>query len=286
MKTSVSIVIPVFNEAESIGSVVASLRSALDTSGVEYEILCVNDCSTDKTAERLAGVEGARVITHARNRGYGASIKTGMKHAVHEIIATLDADGQHRPEDLVRAIRTFVERGDDLVIGARAGWEDIGKRFLGKRILRLIGRGLFQGGEVDFNSGLRVFTRNVALKYQGLCSNRFSFSTSSTYAFIANGHQVSSIEITVLRRTTGESRVRISDGFRTLWRMLGIAMAFRPCRVLMPLVVLQFLAFAGMLAHDLWFNNIGDGTVILFTTLLNLLILMLLAEQIAGLRRS
>lgn len=286
MKTGVSIVIPVFNEAESIGPVVASLRAGLDAAGFAYEIICVNDCSTDDTSKRLAGVADIRVVTHARNRGYGASIKTGMKHAAHDIVATLDADGQHRPEDLIRAIRAYVERGDDMVIGARAGWEDVGKRFLGKRILRWIGRGLFQGGEVDFNSGLRVFTRSVALKYQGLCSNRFSFSTSSTYAFIANGLQVSSVEINVLRRTTGESRVRVSDGFRTLWRMLGIAMAFRPCRILFPLVVLQFIAFAGLLAHDLWVNNIGDSTVILFTTLVNLLILMLLAEQIAGLRRS
>ncbi|HDK37401.1 MAG TPA: glycosyltransferase family 2 protein, partial [Thiolapillus brandeum] len=124
-----SIILPAYNEAGVVGSVITGLQ----TSFPEAEILVVDDCSTDATAKEASDA-GARVISHKYNMGNGAAIKTGTRHAKGDVLVFMDADGQHSAKD-VQLLMDKIDEGYDLVIGARDAGSQANKR-------RLIGNGL------------------------------------------------------------------------------------------------------------------------------------------------
>ncbi len=115
---SVSVVIPAFQESAAIGAVIKRIMNVVSKLGCDYEVIVIDDGSSDGTGE-IARKAGARVITHPYNKGYGASLKTGIRFASNRTVVLLDADGQHDPEDIRRLV---AERGTfDMVVGSRKG---------------------------------------------------------------------------------------------------------------------------------------------------------------------
>ncbi|NIN68034.1 MAG: glycosyltransferase, partial [Anaerolineae bacterium] len=114
-----SIVIPAYNEEQGIESTLIQLKAVMNQQDVEYEIIVVDDGSTDRTADLVRQHQGVRLLVrHHTNRGYGAAIKTGIRQADHEWIAIIDADGTYPPE----AIPSLVAETDryDMIVGARS----------------------------------------------------------------------------------------------------------------------------------------------------------------------
>ena len=165
---AVSIVIPVRNEAENISPLVAEIASALDGRW-NYEIIYVNDGSTDATADRLAAVMkqrgNLREIRHAISAGQSAAVRSGVRAARGAIVATLDGDGQNNPvflPDLIVAI----ERGGDrtgLAAGQRVGRKDTGFKKIQSRIANRVRSAILQDGTRDTGCGLKAFRREVFL---------------------------------------------------------------------------------------------------------------------------
>ena len=120
--TGLSIIVPAYNEAESIGPVLDSIRHTMEGAGLDYELLVVDDGSLDETAN-VAEAGGHRVLRHSENRGYGAALKTGIRHATYDLIAITDADGTYPNERLPELVRLAVEDEYDMVVGARTGRE-------------------------------------------------------------------------------------------------------------------------------------------------------------------
>src|SRR5262249_21400669 len=151
-----SIVIPAFNEAATVRETVDGLAAAHPGA----EIIVVDDGSTDSTVAALDG-SGARVVRHGRNRGYGASLKTGIRNAAHDVVVFCDADGQHDPKDVGRVVAEM--DGADMVIGRRQKvmhstlW-----RMPGKWVLGLLANYLSRTKIPDLNSGLRAVRKDVA----------------------------------------------------------------------------------------------------------------------------
>ena len=143
MHLEFSVVIPAFREEGAIGDVVRGLAEVLPRTSTSFEILVIDDGSDDRTAER-ARAAGARVITHPYNKGYGASLKTGIRAAKGHTVVFMDADGQHRSEDLARLLSN--RERYDMVVGQRKGtagsplWRKPGKRVLTWVVNRLAGR--------------------------------------------------------------------------------------------------------------------------------------------------
>src|SRR5512143_1870743 len=111
----VSVVIPAYNEAETIRGVVGQVREALDASGLMYEIIVVDDGSTDGTASTLAGAK-VTLATHPENRGYGASLKTGIRAARGDVIVITDADGTYPISAIPGLVRLLEDEGYDMVV--------------------------------------------------------------------------------------------------------------------------------------------------------------------------
>lgn len=238
----VSVIIPAYNEADSIEKVVNDLKQALNGSGFEYEIIVVNDGSTDNTKE-TAEKCGIKVLSHPANGGYGRSIMDGMEAAKHEYIAMTDADNSYPAEELKKLLKYIDEF--DLVIGARKGKEFWGSII--KHPARLFFLWLAEftvGGRIpDVNSGLRIFKRSSFKKLSAplLCPG-FSFSTTMTLSFMLTGLFVKFVPIEYLSRS-GHSKVRyFRDTLRTLQALAEIITYYNPLKIGLLMSFLPFSA--------------------------------------------
>ena len=281
MTRELSIIIPAFNEAKSIGGVLQELLE----SGIQGDIIVVDDGSTDETAE-IAEAAGVQVIRNEYNMGYGAAVKTGIRRCHSEYIALFDADGQHKADDLKELLKF---RNDyDMVVGERT--ESRNNPFIrgpAKKLLQFVANNLSGRKIPDLNSGLRVIKRKEVVKVLNILPNTFSLTTTLTIAFHKMGHLVKYVPITTYKRI-GKSTVSIPlDGTRTLLLIVRIVSLFSPLRFFLPLSVFLFLLFCISLCFDLINNfNISEGT--LFFGLSSLLIFSfgILADQISHIRRE
>jgi len=278
-----TIVMPVFNEEENILKSLDELNSFLNTNDFVYEILCIDDKSIDMSGELLDGIDGIRVIHHKKNRGYGGALKTGIKNAKYDTIVIMDSDGQHKPEDIPKLLLAY-DGEDSMVIGQRKIYQTKYNRILGKILLHKIANFIFKEEILDINSGFRVFSKKIANRYVHLCSERFSFSTSITIAYISEGLNIINIPIEVQKRAGGESRVNFKTGFRTILKILELGMIFRPLRVVLPLSIIFGVLGLGSFCVDLYNINLTNTTVFLLSNSVILFISALLAEQINNIR--
>ncbi len=230
---TISIVIPAHNEEGAIGDVLARLRQ--ETLPGVIEIIVVDDGSTDRTGE-IAEQAGVRVLRHPHNRGYGAALKTGIKQASGDYILTMDADGQHRLQDVAKLCAAVgLAHSPDCVIGNRTQllhsplW-----RMPGKWMLTRMARILTQRKIPDLNSGLRIVRTEVLRRYIHLCPAGYSFSTTITMALLSRGYAVDFVPIEVERRV-GKSLVNVSAGFQTILLVLRLATLFNPLRLFLPM---------------------------------------------------
>ncbi len=223
-----SIVIPAYNEEAGIGRTLEELQQACP----EAEIIVVNDGSTDHTASIAEAIDGITVISHARNRGYGAAIKTAVRASRRPCIAWYDADGQHRPSDLVAVAEPVLAGVKDVVIGMRGSDSAVQRdRAVGKWVLRRVAQFISREQLPDLNSGLRCFRRSVLERYLHLLPDGFSASTTSTLLVIKRGYRLGYAPIVVKARV-GKSTVRIvSDGMRTLQLIVRIIVLFEALKV-------------------------------------------------------
>jgi glycosyltransferase involved in cell wall biosynthesis len=275
----VSVLIPAFNEAEGIGAVVTAVAAAAPW----REIIVVDDGSTDGTGE-VATSAGARVVRHPYNKGNGASVKSGVRHATGEYILILDADGQHRPAD---ARRLTDRLGDyDLVVGARSSATQAGSsRRWGNAALNRLASYLTERRIPDLTSGFRAARRAHVLEFLHLLPNGFSTPTTTTLAFIKAGYNVAFEPIDAAARV-GTSKIRFSrDGAKFFLIILRIITIFSPLRIFVPVAAASFTLGT---AYGLWNfatqQKIANGAVILILFAVMVFFVGLISEQISALR--
>lgn len=228
----VSVIIPAYNEEQGICRTLEELQGTLSE---EYEIIVVDDGSRDNTfAEimKIGGVPEVRCIQHRVNKGYGSAIKSGVEAARGDVVVWYDADGQHRPEDLIGCVNTLIENNYDYCIGVRDERSFCDKnRRLGKRILAHLANLMSKAPIDDVNSGLRAFKKSILNKYLSLLPKRFGASTVTTFLMQEIDCVGGSYPI-VVRQRIGTSTVRpFKDGMRTLGLILWIVLQFRPIQV-------------------------------------------------------
>lgn len=279
LPSSISIVIPAFNEARVIADVVGALRRA----AAWHEILVVDDGSSDDTSDR-ASEAGATVVRHPYNKGNGAAVKTGIRRSSGEFVLIVDGDGQHTPEDALRVVEPLGEY--DLVVGARGGHTQAsGARRSGNAVLNRLA-GYLAGRPIpDLTSGLRAARRACLREFLHLLPNGFSTPTTTTLAFIRAGYDVAFVPIAA-RERVGRSKIRLGrDGVKFFLILLRVITIFSPFRVFLPI---SGCAFALGLAYGAWtavvYGKIPNGAVILLMFSVVVFLVGLVSEQISALR--
>jgi dolichol-phosphate mannosyltransferase len=209
---AVSIVVPVRNEAENVAPLIAEIAAALDGCWA-YEIIYVNDGSTDATAERLAAIMAERAtlrqIRHAVSSGQSAAVRSGVRAARGAIVATLDGDGQNNPAFLPNLIAALEQGGDrvGLAAGQRVGRKDTGFKKIQSRIANGVRSAILHDGTRDTGCGLKAFRREVFLSmpyFDGL--HRFLPALMRR-----EGYEIAYVDVTDRPRRSGVSNYGFFD---------------------------------------------------------------------------
>jgi len=240
----VTVVLPCYNEEGHILAEIERITRALDRSDLSYELLVIDDKSTDATLSLVTAAAAAfprvRVLALPRNTGSGTARRLGTELASGAVVVWTDADltypNERIPEFVVR-LREHPEV--DQVVGARDAERGSHKllRVPAKWLIRRLAEALSGASIPDLNSGLRAFRREVSLPYLRLLPSGFSCVTTITLAFLANHHHVEYLPITYAKRA-GRSKFRIlRDAYRYLLQVLRMVMYFEPIKVLMPVAL-------------------------------------------------
>ena len=277
--SSVSVIIPAFNEAESIAAVLGSLRATASW----REVIVVDDGSSDATAER-ARAAGARVITHPYNKGNGAAVKSGIRAASGDYILIMDGDGQHSAADALRLVSYLGEY--DLVVGARSpdGQASAARR-MGNNALNWLASYLTGRPIPDLTSGMRAARFSCLREFLHLLPNGFSTPTTTTLACVKAGYSVRFEPIETKARI-GRSKIRfVSDGATFFLILLKVITVFSPLRIFVPISAAAFSLGA---AYALWTaftqHHITNSSVLLIVLAVVIFLVGLVSEQISTLR--
>jgi glycosyltransferase involved in cell wall biosynthesis len=279
-QTSVSIIIPAYNEAGNIGEIVNRLSGLYP----DAEIIVVNDGSTDETASVARG-SGAIVYSHPYNIGNGAAIKSGIRIASGDILVFMDGDGQHDPKDIEKMLSYFPDY--DMVVGARgkehhASWS----RALGNRIFNCFASYVAKFQVEDLTSGFRAIKAEVARNLLYLLPNTYSYPTTMTLGVLRSGKSVKYVSIRAEARKRGKSNIKLMrDGVRFFMIIVKICALYSPLRIFLPVSALLFCTgfFYYLYTYAVW-GRFTNMSALLFTTSIIVFMMGLVSEQICQMR--
>lgn len=237
----ISAVIPAYNEQDGIGPVVKALAEVLGRTAKKFEIIVVDDGSTDATFEN-ARAAGAVALRHPMNRGYGRSLMTGFAKTRYDWILMIDADGSYPPEEAERLFEHAP--ACDLVVGARQGKNYWGTPLQAWRRSVYLGLAGFVAGEhiPDANSGLRLLRKSAFLRSMPFLCLGYSFTTTMTLSFIQAGRFVRYVPVRFVERT-GRSKVKmVRDVLRTLQIMTQMMIYYNPLKLAVTVSAGLFVA--------------------------------------------
>ncbi|HEX5265307.1 MAG TPA: glycosyltransferase family 2 protein [Acidimicrobiales bacterium] len=288
VRPDVSVVLPVHNEAGHIRAEVDRIRAALDASPYSYELILIDDGSTDESAQEIATIDDVQVIRFPVNRGSGSARKVGTRAARGRLVAWTDVDMSY-PNDEIPSLVKELDQGFDQVVGARRTEQGTKRaaRVPAKWLLRRLASYLTDTRIPDLNSGLRVFRRDVALQYLYLLPRGFSCVTTITMAFLANGYSVRYVPIDYFPRA-GRSKFHWwVDTRRYLLQIVRMVLVYNPLRVFMPPSLLLLVAGVGKLAYDLVANSfhVAADTIVLLLVGVALGLLGLVADLVLTLNK-
>lgn len=278
----VSVIVPAYNEEEAIHEVLSGLLEMAPADG-SWEILVVDDGSSDATAERAAR-PGVRVIRHPYNKGNGAAVKTGLREARGERVCLLDGDGQHDPRVVPRLLEALDSY--ELVVGAREGLAGGGPvRRLGNLFYSRLASYLANHPIPDLTSGFRAAHREKMLEFLPLFPNGFSYPVTSTLAFIKAGYSVGFLPVAG-RSRVGRSKIRLfRDGVKFTLIALRMITLFSPMRIFLPVSLLLFSVGAGYGLYTIATEmHVTNTTVLLCLSSVLIFLIGLVSEQIALMR--
>ena len=275
----ICVVVPAYDEELAIEDGVADLESVLAKLGRPYELIVVNDGSTDRTGE-LARNSGARVIDLPENRGYGAALKTGIEASQFETVIITDADGTYPAREIPALLGLASQY--DMVVGARIG-PDVAipmARRPAKWVLTRLASYLAGRKIPDLNSGLRVLQRRHVRRFEHLLPSGFSFTTSITLAALCSDLLVAYHPIDYLERK-GRSKIRPTHALEFAILILRTIVYFNPLKVFLPLGAVFFFGGAAKFVYDLFIGNLSETAVLGFLGGTLLWAVGLLSDQIA-----
>ena len=248
----VTVVLPAYNEVGHIRDEVDRISAALKDSAYSFEILVIDDGSSDGTGEAVDGLPFVRLIRFPKNRGSGTARRIGSMQAHGRYVVWTDADMTYPNERIPEFIDHLESSDADQVVGARTSEKGTMKplRVPAKWTIRRLAEYLTDSKIPDLNSGLRAFDREVARPYLGLLPSGFSCVTTLTLSFLANGHIVEYVPIKYAQRAGRSHFHPIKDAYRYILQVLRMVTFFEPLRVFAPIALTLLLVGSGKFVYD------------------------------------
>ncbi|MCM8774821.1 MAG: glycosyltransferase family 2 protein [Candidatus Omnitrophica bacterium] len=282
----VSIVLPAYNEEAAVGAVIDNIHRAMKNTHYSYEILVVDDHSSDGTVEVVRS-KNVQLVERPERGGSGASRRTGILCARGEIIVMMDADGSYEASDIPKLLEHFPRY--DQVNGARTS-EQGSLKFLrapAKWLIRKLACYLADTDIPDLNTGFKAFKKDIMKKYLWVLPDGFSCVTTMTLAFLTNGYAVKYIP-TAYHPRIGKSKFHpVKDTLSYLNTIIRMIMYFKPMRIFMPLAGFLFLfACVKSVTSFWWTQTLQESDIIIFMTAIMMASLGLMADLIVAYHRS
>jgi glycosyltransferase involved in cell wall biosynthesis len=271
-----SLIMPARNEAAALGPLLEEIRRLLP----EAEMIVVDDGSTDGTPAIATGC-GARVISHPYPKGNGAAVKTGARAATGDILVFMDADGQHRPEDIPRLLAKL-EEGYDMAVGARGMGDHAGAhRGLANAVFNRLASWMANNRVEDLTSGFRAVRAALFRRFLYLLPNSFSYPTTITMSFFRAGLGVAYVPVAMPPRI-GKSHIRpLHDGVRFILIIIKIGTLYSPLKLFLPISGAFFATGLGYYTYTyLTSHRFTNMSALLFITSVLVFLIGLVSEQI------
>jgi glycosyltransferase involved in cell wall biosynthesis len=276
-QAELGVIIPARNEAEGLRLLLPKLVEVLPGA----EIIVVNDGSSDDTLAVCAQFP-VRVVSHPYPKGNGAAIKSGARAARREVLVFMDADGQHKPEDIAALLGKFAE-GYDMVAGARQSGSHAGAhRAVANDVFSRLASWVVGRQVEDLTSGFRVVHAGKFRKFLYLLPNGFSYPTTITMSFFRAGLSVAYVPIHTPRRSTGRSHISpLRDGVRFLLIIFKIGTLYSPLKLFFPVSLAFFFSGLGYYLYTFAvYHRFTNMSALLLTTSILVLLIGLISEQI------
>ncbi|RPJ16964.1 MAG: glycosyltransferase family 2 protein [Desulfobacteraceae bacterium] len=276
----VSVILPAYNEAATIGDLISRINDLYP----DFEVVVINDGSTDNTAETAENA-GARVYSHPYNIGNGAAIKSGIRVASGDVLVFMDADGQHDPADIAGLLKYMPDY--DMVVGARSikDQASVG-RAIGNKLYNWLASYVAKFYVEDLTSGFRAIKSKIAKSFLYLLPNTYSYPTTLTLSVLRSGWSLKYIPIKIRARSAGKSSIRLMrDGVRFFMIITKICTLYSPLRIFLPVSFVLFLM--GLLNYIYTLLTQGRFTnmsALLITTSIIVFMMGLISEQICQMR--
>lgn len=287
-RVTVSIVLPVYNEVGHIKEELTRIRTAMDASPYTYEIVVVDDGSTDGSAELLQKEPGIRLVQYAANRGSGFARRAGTHVARGDIVLWTDVDMSYPNERLPDLVDHMA--GHDQVVGARTSEQGTARFFRvpAKWAIRRFAQFLSGVRIPDLNSGMRAFRRDVAQQYLHLMPNGFSHVTTLTMAFLGNDYSVKYIPIDYDKRAGSSKFHWLKDTQLYVLQVIRMAMLFKPIKVFLPPALILLIIGTGKVIFDIVTKDfrLATNTIGLLVAALGVFVIGLLADLIVQLNKD
>ena len=277
---NLSIILPAKNEARALSTLLPELVSLFPTA----EIIVVNDGSTDDTLD-VCVKHGVKMLTHPYSKGNGAAIKTGARAASGDILLFMDADGQHKPEDIPLLLQKFRE-GYDMVVGARKSGSHAGAhRAVANDVFSRLASWMVTQPIADLTSGFRLVKASKFRQFLYLLPNSFSYPTTITMSFFRAGYSVAYVPIHAARRSTGTSHIHpLRDGVRFLLIIIKIGTLYSPQKLFLPISAAFFLTGISYYLYTyLAIGRFTNMSALLFISAILTFLIGIVSEQISAL---
>ena len=279
MSDTLSIILPAKNEALNLARLLPEIRRLQP----QAEIIVVDDGSTDDTLA-VCAASGVKCISHPYSMGNGAAIKTGVRHAHHDALLFMDADGQHDPA-MIQTLVDKLDQGYEMAVGARITNSHASR---GRRVANFIYNRMasYMAGQrvEDLTSGFRAARRRHFLRFLYLLPNGFSYPTTCTMAFFRAGLPIAYVPI-VARPRGGQSHIRLlEDGLRFFMIILKIGALFSPMRLFLPVSALIFMTGTLYYGYTFFsFHRFTNMSALLLLTSVVTFLIGILAELVSAL---
>jgi glycosyltransferase involved in cell wall biosynthesis len=285
----VSVIVPVYNEKEAIADDVAVIRETMDASRWDYEVIVVDDASTDGTAEILKGIDGIKVLTHEENRGGGFSRNTGIKACSGDVFVVTDGDGTYPNRVIPEMLEEMESRDLDMIVGARVKESGTMKVLRGpaKLFIRKLATAMSGFKIKDLNSGLRALRKDVFMQFMEILPWGHSWVSTITLAMLSSGYAVAYFDIDYYPRKGTSTFHPVKDTYAYLTLVIRTVTWFNPLKVFIPTALVIFLIGLGKFAFDNYehFWRMTPATVMLILVAVQIAMLGLLADLIVKRRR-
>ncbi len=279
----VSVIVPAYNEEEAIAGDLEVIIEAMEASGRDYEVIVVDDASTDRTAEIVSGFEGVKLLRHRANRGGGFSRNTGVRACTGDVFVVTDGDGTYPNQDIPKMLDMMEEEDLDMLVGARKKESGTVKFVRGpvKWFIRKLAE-VMSGFKIpDLNSGLRAIRKDVFMRYMSILPWGHSWVSTITLAMLAGGYEVDFMPIDYYKRKGKSTFHPIKDTSGYLTLVIRTVTWFNPLKIFVPLALLFWILGIAWFIPDLIHWDVRTATVLFIITAIQVTAIGLLADLIA-----